>query len=86
MPEYSVTASNFMAFHTILKTSKDYYTALKRARELTAKIEETINKNLTAEQVCVHHPVFGPIGFLLVFPYPSPKNMVLQGWPELSTY
>ena len=51
MPEYAIEASNFMAFHTILRSSKDYYEALRWARKLTDELETMINKNLTAEQV-----------------------------------
>ena len=40
-----------MSFHTILKTSKDYYSALKWARQLTQDLEDTINKDLEEEQV-----------------------------------
>ena len=40
-----------MAFHTILKSSKDYYEALRWARLLTDRLQETINKNLTEDQV-----------------------------------
>ena len=43
--KYEVASSNFMAFHTILRTSEDYYTALKRTRELTDSITERINAN-----------------------------------------
>merc|ERR1719483_180940 len=39
-----------MAFHTILRTSEDYYTALRRARELTDSITEMINANRTEEE------------------------------------
>ena len=49
-PPMMINASNFMGFHTILKTSKDYYEALRWARKLTAELEETINKNLTTEE------------------------------------
>ncbi len=51
MPEYAVKASNFMAFHTILRSSKDYYEALRWARKLTDDLEKMINTNLTAEEV-----------------------------------
>ena len=51
MPEYAVKASNFMAFHTILRSSKDYYEALRWARKLTDELEKMINTNVTAEQV-----------------------------------
>ena len=40
-----------MAFHTILKSSKDYYEALRWARLLTDRLQQTINKNLTEDQV-----------------------------------
>ena len=46
-PDYMVSASNFMVYHTILKTSKDYYEALRKARELCANIETMINTNAT---------------------------------------
>ena len=40
---HSVKSSNMMAFHSILKTSKDYYMALARARELTDSVMEFVN-------------------------------------------
>jgi len=40
---HSVRSSNMMAFHSILKTSKDYYMALARARELTDSVMEFVN-------------------------------------------
>merc|ERR1712141_992418 len=49
-PEMMIKASNFMGFHTILKTSKDYYEALRWARKLTDELEHTINKDLTPEE------------------------------------
>ena len=42
-----VGSSNMMAFHTILKTSKDYYMALARARELTDSVMEFVNNGTT---------------------------------------
>lgn len=39
-----------MAFHTILRTSVDYYSALAKARELTDSITASININRTAEE------------------------------------
>ena len=45
-----VGSSNMMAFHTILRNSLDYYSALERARELTDSITASINTNRTAEQ------------------------------------
>ncbi|XP_073978633.1 Niemann-Pick type C-1a isoform X3 [Rhodnius prolixus] len=44
----NVGASYFMAFHTILKTSSDYYGALREARVITANITNTINSQLQA--------------------------------------
>ena len=41
-----VGSSNMMAFHTILKTSRDYYMALARARELTDSVMEFINDGI----------------------------------------
>jgi len=38
-----------MAFHTILKTSKDYYMALQRARELADSIMEAVNNGTDPE-------------------------------------
>ena len=43
----SVIANNFFAFHTVLKTSEDYYEAMRWARRLADNITETINKNIT---------------------------------------
>ena len=42
-PKHKVVNSNMMAFHTILKTSKDYYSALMRARELADEMTRVIN-------------------------------------------
>ncbi|XP_014211184.1 Niemann-Pick C1 protein isoform X2 [Copidosoma floridanum] len=41
-----VGASNFMAYHTILKTSYDYYEAMRQARTVADNITRTINTNL----------------------------------------
>lgn len=60
---YEIINSNMMAFHTILKTSKDYYTALKRARELTDKMTEVMNEGLPVEN---HVNVF-PYSVFYVF-------------------
>jgi len=48
--KYNVASSNMMAFHTILRTSEDYYTALRRARELTDSITETINEGRSEDE------------------------------------
>merc|ERR1712223_1132949 len=44
-----VRSSNMMAFHSILRTSKDFYMALARARQLTDSVMEFVN-NGTAEE------------------------------------
>ena len=49
VPDLMVSASNFMVYHTILKTSKDYYEALRWSRKLCSEIEEMINENVTEE-------------------------------------
>lgn len=41
-----VDANYFMAFHTILKTSKDYYSAMTAARTIAANITDMINTKL----------------------------------------
>lgn len=41
--ELKVRANYFMAYHTILKTSKDYYEAMRAARKIAANITDTIN-------------------------------------------
>ncbi len=43
----SVVAHNFFAFHTILKTSEDYYEAMRWARRLSDNISLTLNRNST---------------------------------------
>lgn len=42
----TVGASYFMAYHTILKTSKDYYESLRNARLIAQNISNTINSRL----------------------------------------
>ncbi|XP_049532934.1 NPC intracellular cholesterol transporter 1 isoform X2 [Anopheles darlingi] len=47
LPQYNdVGASYFMAYHTILKTSSDYYEALRSARKISANITSTIHASL----------------------------------------
>jgi Niemann-Pick C1 protein len=48
-----VTASSFFAFHTILKTSKDYYEAMRWARQLSDNLTAMINGNDTSNGVNV---------------------------------
>lgn len=41
-----VQASYFMSYHTVLKTSKDYYSAMSAARHIAANISRTINAKM----------------------------------------
>jgi Niemann-Pick C1 protein len=43
--QHFVQDSYFMSYHTTVITSKDFYTALKKAREISDEIEETFRKN-----------------------------------------
>ena len=72
-PKYDVLSSNFMAFHTILKTSRDYYTALKRARELTDEMNYAINNGVPEEE---HVKIF-PYSIFYVF-----YEQYLTMWPD----
>jgi hypothetical protein len=50
LPQYEVTASNFMAFHNMLHKSEDFTEALRWARDLTDTISETLNKGIEDEK------------------------------------
>lgn len=43
-----VQSSYFMAFHTVLKTSSDYFGALREARNIANNITIMMNTNLKA--------------------------------------
>ena len=51
----TVIANNFFAFHTVLKTSEDYYEAMRWARRLADNLTVTLNQNIseTDQQVNV---------------------------------
>ena len=53
-----VGANNFFAFHTVLKTSEDYYEAMRWARRLSNNISQMIN-----------HDISDPNLHINVFPY-----------------
>lgn len=38
----TVGASYFMAYHTILKTSEDYYESMRAARQIAANLTDTV--------------------------------------------
>lgn len=58
----TVGASYFMAYHTILKTSKDYYESLRSARKISKNLTNMINYRLRTEKVNLTEAVE-------VFPY-----------------
>lgn len=41
-----VYATYYQGYHTVLKTSSDYYSALRGARQVAANLTETLNRNL----------------------------------------
>ncbi|XP_046748991.1 NPC intracellular cholesterol transporter 1 isoform X2 [Diprion similis] len=45
--EHTVKATYFMAYHSVLKSSADYYQALEAAREISANLTLMINANIT---------------------------------------
>lgn len=58
----TVGATNFMTYHTILKTSKDFYEALRWSRKisgwLTEKIQNSSNSNVRVFPYSIVHPFF----------------------------
>ncbi|XP_035212713.1 NPC intracellular cholesterol transporter 1-like isoform X1 [Stegodyphus dumicola] len=58
----SVGATNFMTYHTILKTSKDFYEALRWSRKisswLTEKIQKNSSSNVRVFPYSIVHPFF----------------------------
>uniref|UniRef100_T1IQG2 SSD domain-containing protein n=1 Tax=Strigamia maritima TaxID=126957 RepID=T1IQG2_STRMM len=61
-----IGATYFMTYHTILKSSKDYFSALKWARYLAERITTTINKNLDKGNDTKTYSVF-PYSVFYVF-------------------
>ena len=45
--ELTLIIYNFFAFHTVLKTSEDYYEAMRWARRLSDNITMTLNQNIS---------------------------------------
>lgn len=58
----TVGASYFMAYHSILKSSKDYYESLRSARAIAQNISDTINQHIENEHLTAN-------GTVEVFPY-----------------
>ncbi|KAL3273722.1 hypothetical protein HHI36_015151 [Cryptolaemus montrouzieri] len=67
-----VEASYFMTYHTILKTSKDYYESMRAARRVAQNITDTINHKLGGEYVEVF-----PYSIFYVF-----YEQYLTTWPD----
>ncbi|XP_025834125.1 NPC intracellular cholesterol transporter 1 isoform X2 [Agrilus planipennis] len=58
----TVGASYFMTYHTILKTSKDYYESMRAARKISQNITDTINRRIKSDNISAN-------GTIEVFPY-----------------
>lgn len=58
----AVGATNFMTYHTILKTSKDFYEALRWSRRISSLLTQKIQSNLTTDvrvfPYSIVHPFF----------------------------
>ena len=50
LPEYAISASSFMAFHSILRNSHDYTEALRWSRRLVDSLSESVSRNLSDSQ------------------------------------
>jgi Niemann-Pick C1 protein len=77
---HKIGASYFMTYHTILKTSEDYYEALKSARKISANITRTVQASLrlrnVKEDVIQQVEVF-PYSVFYVF-----YEQYLTMWPD----
>ena len=71
-----VGASYFMAYHSILKSSADYYESLRAARVISANITDTINTNLRNHNINETVEVF-PYSVFYVF-----YEQYLTMWPD----
>ncbi|KAI5637789.1 patched family domain-containing protein [Phthorimaea operculella] len=71
-----VGATYFRGYHTVLKTSHDYYSALRAARNVAANLTETINRNLRESGVNKTVNVF-PYSVFYVF-----YEQYLTQWPD----
>nr|CAD7400315.1 unnamed protein product [Timema poppensis] len=71
-----VTANYFAAFHTILKTSSDYYESIRAARKLSDNISLTINTRLRAAGQNTTIKVFPYSVFYVFF------EQYLTMWPD----
>ncbi|PZC81097.1 hypothetical protein B5X24_HaOG213437 [Helicoverpa armigera] len=71
-----VGATYYQGYHTVLKTSLDYYSALKGAREVAANLTETLNRNLKHQLNGTTINVF-PYSVFYVF-----YEQYLTMWPD----
>ena len=71
-----VGASYFMAYHSILKSSADYYESLRAARVISANITDMINTNLRNHNINETVEVF-PYSVFYVF-----YEQYLTMWPD----
>ncbi|EFN76828.1 NPC intracellular cholesterol transporter 1 isoform X4 [Harpegnathos saltator] len=72
----TVGASYFMAYHTILKTSADYYESMRAARDVAANITDMINCNIKSLGQNTTVEVF-PYSVFYVF-----YEQYLTMWPD----
>lgn len=72
----NVGASYFMAYHSILKTSSDYYESMRAAREISANITNMLNSNLEKWHLNERVEVF-PYSVFYVF-----YEQYLTMWPD----
>lgn len=71
-----VGATYYQGYHTVLKTSLDYYSALKGARGVAANLTETLNRNLKEQGKNITVNVF-PYSVFYVF-----YEQYLTMWPD----
>ncbi|CAH0588864.1 unnamed protein product [Chrysodeixis includens] len=71
-----VGATYYQGYHTVLKTSYDYYSALKGARSVAANLTETLNRNLREQGHNTTVNVF-PYSVFYVF-----YEQYLTMWPD----
>jgi Niemann-Pick C1 protein len=51
--EAIVGASYFMAYHSVLKTSEDYYSALREARKIAANLTEMVRNKTDNNDITI---------------------------------
>jgi len=75
-----VGASHFMTYHTILKTSEDYYEALRSARKISANITSTIHASMrlaNRPETMIQQVEVFPYSVFYVF-----YEQYLKMWPD----